>query len=221
MFKVLSILAIAAALIMPAFADTPAGVVLPAKTLVLVVVVNHLKSGVNQTGDDVLYKVVANVYGPGRSLLIPAESEGHGKITKSTGAGMAGKSGKLEYTCDYVLAADNSHIAFADSDLSKAGRSFNATRAVLIDGPLSLFDKGKNIDVNEGEPFVMAVAADTSVVPSTTVPTDVTVTIIPNKHKGKKMSGTVKSFDAETVTFTVDGVDKVMKLKDIKQILLP
>lgn len=203
------------------FADAPAGAVLPAKTLVLVVVVNHLKSGNVHVGDDVAYKVVTTVYGPNHEVLVPAGAEGHGTVTKSTKAGMAGKSGKLGFTCDYVLAADKTHVAFADSDLSKAGRSYNPVTFALLGGPVSLLTKGKNIDVNEGTPLVMAVGADTTVVPEDTVPPDPLVTIVPNKHKGKTVSATIKSFDAETVTFTTDGTDTIMKLKDIKQILMP
>ncbi len=112
------------------------------------------------------------------------------------------------------------HIAFADADLSKAGRSYNAVTLALIAGPLALFGKGKNIDVNEGTPLVMAVGADTPVVPLATIPPDQTVAIVPDKHHGKKMTGIIKAFDTDTLTVVSDGMDKVMKLKDIKQILL-
>jgi len=211
---------LAATLSLSSFADAPSSIVLPAKSLVLVVVVNHLKSGDVHVGDAVRYRTVTNTYGPNHELLIPAGAEGHGRVTKSDKAGMAGKSGKLGFTCDYVLASDNTHIAFADADLSKAGRSYNAVTLALIAGPLALFGKGKNIDVNEGTPLVMAVGADTPVVPLATIPPDQTVTVVPDKHHGKKMTGMIKAFDTDTLTVVSDGMDKVMKLKDIKQILL-
>lgn len=213
-------LALSVGLLAPSFADAPVSTMIPAKLPVLVVVVNHLKSGDVRVGDDVLYKVVTSVYGPNHQVLIPAGSDGHGTVTKSSRAGAAGKAGNLGFTCDYVTASDKTHVAFADSDLSKAGRSYNSVTMLLVGGPLSLFSKGKNIDVNEGTPLVMAVAADTPVVPNESISPDRAVTIVPNKHKGKTVSGTIKSFDTETLTFTTDGTDKVMKLKDIKQILL-
>lgn len=204
----------------PACAAPAPVLVIPAHALVPVVVVNHLKSGHNKEGEDVLYRTFATVYGPHREVLIPAGSEGFGKVTESKGCGMAGKGGKLKFTCDYVVAGGNVHVIFANADLSRQGRTYNPITTLLVGGPFSLFSKGKDIDVDEGTPFLMEVAANTSLAPVQDR-TLGTVNIVPNKHKAKGHPATLTGYTADSIMVITDKGENTLKLKDVKQIILP
>lgn len=204
----------------PASAAPAPTLVIPAHALVPVVVINHLKSGRNKEGENVFYRTFATVYGPHHEVLIPAGSEGFGKITESKGSGMAGKGGKLKFTCEYIVAGGNTHIIFANADLSRQGRTYNPITTLLVGGPLSLFSKGRDIDVDEGTPFLMEVAADTNLMP---VQDKVlgTVSIVPNKHKAKGYPATLTAYTADSIVVITDKGENTLKLKDVKQIILP
>ena len=195
-------------------------VTLPAHTLVPIVAMNHLKSGQCKEGEKVKFKTFFAVYGPNHEVLIPAGSEGFGRVTTSEGSGMMGRGGKLKFTCDFVVAGDNTHVTFLNVDLSKQGRTYNPITMLLVGGGLSLFSKGKDIDVDEGTPFLMEVAADTPLQP---VAEHVLgpVEIFPNKHKPKGYPATILGFSAETITIKTDNGESTLKLKDVKKILLP
>ena len=194
-------------------------VTLPAHTLVPIVAMNHLKSGQCKEGEKVNFKTFFTVYGPNHEVLIPAGSEGFGRVTTSEGSGMMGRGGKLKFTCDFVVAGDHTHVTFLNVDLSKQGRTYNPITMLLVGGGLSLFSKGKDIDVDEGTPFLMEVAVDTPLRPvaeHTLGP----VEIFPNKHKPKGYPATILGFNAETITITTDKGESTLKLKDVKKILL-
>ena len=201
-------------------AQRPMQALIPAHTLVPVVCMTHLKSGHCHAGDDVVYRTFFTVYGPRHEVLIPAGSEAHGKVTESQGSGYAGKGGKLKFTCDYVVAGDNAHIPFSDTDLSRQGRTANAATLILGAGVFGYFSKGKDIDVDEGTPFMMEVATDTAVasMPDASLGD---VRIVPNKHKAKGYPATVTGFTADSVTVVTDKGESTLKLQDVKQILLP
>jgi len=180
---------------------------------------NHLKSGQCKEGEKVNFKTFFTVYGPNHEVLIPAGAEGFGRVTTSEGSGMMGRGGKLKFTCDFVVAGDHTHVTFLNVDLSKQGRTYNPITMLLVGGGLSLFSKGKDIDVDEGTPFLMEVAADTPLQPvaeHTLGP----VEIFPNKHKPKGYPATILGFSAETITITTDKGESTLKLKDVKKILL-
>ena len=209
----------------PCAADTPtfppsttAAVTLPAHTLVPVVAINHLKSGRSREGEEVIYKTFATVYGSHHEVLIPAGSEGHGKVTESEGCGMAGKGGKLKFTCDFVVAG-NAHVSFCNADLSKQGKTYNAVTTLLMGGPLSLFSKGKDIDVDEGAPFIMDVAMDTSLLPVQDARVTA-LTIVLKKRHSRGYAASITSFNADTITVTTDKGESTVKLQDVKQIIL-
>lgn len=195
-------------------------VTLPAHTLVPIVAMNHLKSGQCKEGEKVNFKTFFTVYGPNHEVLIPAGSEGFGRVTTSEGSGMMGRGGKLKFTCDFVVAGDNTHVAFLNVDLSKQGRTYNPFTMFLVGGTFSLFSKGKDIDVDEGTPFLMEVATDTPLQPVAEHALG-PVEIFPNKHKPKGYPAKILSFSAETITITTDVGETILKLKDVKKILLP
>ena len=208
------------ALIVTAPASASSLVLLPAHTLVPMVATDHLKSGHSKEGDDVSFRTFAAVYGLHHEVLIPAGSQGHGKVTESKGCGMAGKGGKLKFTCEFVVAGDGTHIALSNADLSRQGRTYNPVTMLLTGGVLSLFSNGKDIDVDEGTPFIMEVGTDASLAPVQDTPLGV-VQIVPNKHKVKGHPATILSFSADPITVTTDTGETTLKLKDVKQILLP
>ena len=194
-------------------------VTLPAHTLVPIVAMNHLKSGQCKEGEKVNFKTFFTVYGPNHEVLIPAGSEGFGRVTTSEGSGMMGRGGKLKFTCDFVVAGDHTHVTFLNVDLSKQGRTYNPITMLLVGGGLSLFSKGKDIDVDEGTPFLMEVAVDTPLQPVADHALG-PVEIFPNKHKTKGYPATILGFSAETITITTDKGESTLKLKDVKKILL-
>ena len=69
-------------------------------------------------------------------------------------------------------------------------------------------------------PFIMETAADANLDSWPDVALG-TVNIVPNKHKAKGYPATITGFTADTVTVVTDKGEKTLKLKDVKQIILP
>ena len=143
----------------PAKATSQAAI--PEGTLVHLSLLKDLKSGGSKGGEDVPFEVAQDVYGPGHVLLIAANTPAFGKILESSRRGMFGKSGKLKFTIDYILAPDKTHILLrSDPQLvrGKDNRTAAIATAILL-APIAILINGHDVSVKKGELFTMYVNA--------------------------------------------------------------
>lgn len=212
----------------------PAGEVdIPEGTQVHVSLLKNLKSGGNKAGEEVPFEVAKDVYGPGRVLLIAADTLAFGKIVESSRRGMFGKSGKLKFSIDYILAADKTHIPLrADAQIIRGrdNRTASIATAILL-APVAIFINGKDVSANKGQDFVMYVNTDILVQSPLTMasPSTIPATVVPAiaaqtaqslflLTDGTQVQGSLTSFDGSQYTVATSQGTRILKASDIKSV---
>ena len=109
-------------------------------------------------------------------VVIPANQEVLGTITKSRKNGMFGRKGRLEFSINEIKTVNGVTVPL-DAQVKGKGHSDNG--AVSLVG--GLFMKGTNIYYEPGQKFVAVVAADTDL--------NTTVEDLPNAMNPSKPSG--------------------------------
>jgi hypothetical protein len=181
-----------AALAMPASASP---VKLPERTSIRVRLLETLVSGGKKKGEEVRFEVVDDIFGPQHELLIAKGAPAFGTITRSSGRGMFGKAGKLEFTIDRTHAVDDTKVTLRATE-AKSGRNNSGaaiTTAVLLFVP-ALFIHGRDVTVEKGKEFVAFVNDD--------------VIVDPEKIAGAPQAGKTLTFalkNGDKVTGTMDG----------------
>ena len=157
----------------PAPVPAPSQAAIPEGTLVHFALLKELKSGGSKGGEDVPFEVSQDVYGPGHVLLIAASTPAFGKIQESSRRGFFGKSGKLKFIIDYILAPDKTHILLRSDPQLVRGRD-NRTTAIataILLSPIAILINGHDVSVKKGELFTMYVSAPTQAQSPNAVPT--------------------------------------------------
>jgi hypothetical protein len=198
--------------------------VLPEKTEIKLTLDQDLKSGDDKVGETVHYLVERDVYlhSPRETLVIPAGTPAFGKVTKSSRRGMIGKSGKLEFTAEYILAAGGVHVPLRTAPTKAKGRNnTGASVAVaVLFAPVALLMNGRDIKIPKGQEIVTYVDQDTPLpeakplthalavpqepLPSPTPPADIgsrgTSQTLFTLTDGSEFAGHIQSFDGTTYT---------------------
>jgi len=214
-------------------AAVPAGKVdVPEGTQVHVSLLKNLKSGGNKAGEEVPFEVAKDIYGPGHVLLIAADTPAFGKVVESSRRGMFGKSGKLKFSIDYILAADKTQIPLrADAQIVRGrdNRTASIATAILL-APIAIFINGKDVSVNKGQDFVMYVNTDTitqspliapspSAAPAADVPAAAPATqSLFLLTDGTQVQGTLTSFDGSQYIVATSQGTRTLKASDIKSV---
>ena len=115
-------------------------------------------------------------------VVIPANQEVLGTITKSRKNGMLGRKGRLEFSINEIKTVNGVTVPL-DAQIKGKGHSDNGAVAVAAAVSLvgGLFMKGTNIYYEPGQKFVAVVAADTDL--------NTTVEDLPNAMNPSKPSG--------------------------------
>jgi len=140
-------------------------------TPVKVTLLESLMSGQGKPGDEVLYELREDLYGPNHELLAAKGTHALGAIITTKKASLLGGSGKLEISCDYTTAVDGTRIPLR-SELKKRGKEQRAG-AVLPVGPgIGAFyvKLSKSVQVKEGTEFTVYVDQEVVVDPSKPAP---------------------------------------------------
>ena len=157
----------------PAPVPAPSQAAIPEGTLVHFALLKELKSGGSKGGEDVPFEVSQDVYGPGHVLLLAVGTLAFGKIQESSRRGFFGKSGKLKFTIDYILAPDKTHILLRSDPQLVRGRD-NRTTAIataILLSPIAILINGHDVSVKKGELFTMYVNAPAQAQSPNAVPT--------------------------------------------------
>lgn len=191
-----------------------------------------IKSGGNKAGEAVPFEVAKDVYGLDHALLIAANTPAFGKIVESSRRGMFGKSGKLKFTIDYILAPDKTHIPLrADAQIIRGrdNRTASIAAAILL-APIAIFINGKDVSADKGQDFVMYVSAATkiqSITPlmpvtiSSAVFDPLPVLVAQSLFvltDGTQVQGTLTSFDGTQYTVSTPGGLRTLEISAVKSV---
>ena len=153
--------AVLVSLCCPAFSESSK---LAERTTVKLRTTQNLTSGKVKTGGAVSYTVGEDVKDSQGRVLIKYGAHASGKVTKSSGRGMFGKNGKLEFTVESVEAVDGTQVPLRSS-IENSGK--NNTGAVIVAAllltVLAVFINGHDITVKEGTEIMAYVDHDTMI----------------------------------------------------------
>ena len=214
----------------PCFAQTPAvpataQLAVPEGTQVHLTLLKSIKSGGNKAGEQVPFEVAKDVYSPNRTLLIAADTPAFGKILESSRRGMFGKSGKLKFTIDYILAPDKTHIPLrSDAQILRGrdNRTASVATAILL-APVAIFINGKDVSADKGQDFVMYVDTTTafrqpSVIPPMNSPAVTAAQSLFVLANGTQVQGTLVSFDGSRYTVSTAQGTVLLQAADVKSV---
>jgi hypothetical protein len=126
-------------------------IVIKEGTEVLLKVIDKLKSGEVKEGSVIQFLVEKAVTDENGFVLIPDDANAYGTVTKSSGAGMMGTSGSLEFTVDKVEAFNGKDIPLRGAREEEGTSSTGAVVAgALFVSVLSVFFRGSNAVVQPG-----------------------------------------------------------------------
>ena len=149
-------------------------VVIPAGTLVSIRFLSTLSSKSNKTGEAFNFQIAENVFLDNK-LIIPANYEGVGEITKAKKATFLSRPGKLEIEFKSVSALDGTslNLILGEEAEEENKRLYVAVGAgilglIILSSPVGLvfgaLIPGKNVKIEEGAEIFLQVKEDTTVI---------------------------------------------------------
>jgi hypothetical protein len=181
-----------------------------------------LVSGSKKKGEEIRFETVDDVLGPQHEVLVAKGSPVSGTITRSSGRGMFGKPGKLEFTIDRAHAIDGTKISLRATE-SKSGRNNSGaaiTTAVLLFVP-ALFIHGRDVKIEPGKEFVVFVNDDAMIDPEKK-PDSVAApgkTLTFTLKNGDKITGTMDGFADGIYTITTKSGTVKVPASDVSLIV--
>jgi len=149
-------------------------VVIPAGTLVPIRFLSTLSSKNNKTGETFNFQISENVFLDNK-LIIPANSEGLGEITKAKKATILSRPGKLEIEFKSLSALDGTSLGLilGEEAEEENKRLYVAVGAgllglIILSSPVGLvfgaLVPGKNVKIEEGTEMFLQIEDDTAVI---------------------------------------------------------
>lgn len=149
-------------------------VVIPAGTLVPIRFLSTLSSKNNKAGEIFNFQISENVFLDNK-LIIPANYEGVGEITKAKKATILSRPGKLEIEFKSVSALDGTSLSLILGERAEEEnkRLYVAVGAgilgfIILSNPIGLvfgaLIPGKNVEIEEGSEMFLQVKDDTTVI---------------------------------------------------------
>lgn len=149
-------------------------VVIPAGTLVPIRFLSTLSSKNNKAGEIFNFQISENVFLDNK-LIIPANYEGVGEITKAKKATILSRPGKLEIEFKSVSALDGASLGLILGEKAEEEnkRLYLAVGAgilgfIILSNPIGLvfgaLIPGKNVEIEEGSEMFLQVKEDTTVI---------------------------------------------------------
>jgi len=148
-------------------------VLIPAETLIPIRFLSTLSSKKNKTGETFNFQIAENVFLDNK-LIIPANYEGVGEITKTKKATFLSRPGKLEIEFKTVSALDGTalNLILGEEAEEENNRVYIAVGAgilglIILSSPVGLvfgaLIPGKNVKIEEGTEMFLQVKEDTTV----------------------------------------------------------
>ena len=149
-------------------------VVIPAETLIPIRFLGTLNSKTNNSGETFNFQIAENVFIDNK-LIIPANYQGVGEITKAKKATILLRPGKLEIEFKPILALDGTSLGLILGEKAEEEnkRLFIAVGTgilglLILSSPVGLvfgaLVPGKNVKIEEGTEMFLQVEEDTTVI---------------------------------------------------------
>ena len=149
-------------------------VLIPAETLIPIRFLSALSSKNNKSGETFNFQIAENVFIDNK-LIIPANSEGVGEITKAKKATILSRPGKLEIEFKSVSSLDGTSLSLILGEKAEEEnkRLYVAVGAgilglIILSSPVGLvlgaLIPGKNVKIEEGTEMFLQVKEDTTVI---------------------------------------------------------
>jgi hypothetical protein len=149
-------------------------VLIPAGTLVPIRFLSTLSSKINKAGETFNFQIAENVFLDNK-LIIPANSEGVGEITKAKKATLLSRPGKLEMEFKSLSALDGTSLSLilGEEAEEENKRLYVAVGAgllglIILSNPIGLafgaLIPGKDVKIDEGTEMFLQVESDTPVI---------------------------------------------------------
>jgi hypothetical protein len=133
---------------------------------VRVALMEALTSGQGKPDDEVIFELREDIYGPNRELLALKGAQAFGHIIRTKKRGMFGKSGKLDFSCDFVKGVDGTKIPLRGTQTNSGkGNGTAAVATALVVNVLGVFINGRDVTVPKGSEFTVYVDKDTAIDP--------------------------------------------------------
>ena len=140
---------------------------LPEKTSVRVAILENLVSGQGKPNDAINFELREDLYGPDREVLATKGTPATGHIIRTKRRGIFGRSGKLDFSCDYTKGVDGTKISLRGTEIrSGKGNGGAVVATALVVSVFGLFINGRDVKVDKGAEFTVYVAEDTMIDPS-------------------------------------------------------
>ena len=128
----------------------PKTIKLPNGTPIHLYLKDDLDSKTSREGDPIRFQVREDVE-VGNVVVIPAGSLAQGHVTAVSHKGMAGHSGRLGFSVDYIAAPDGSKVPVVSTPSITGGSNGMVTAAATVEyGPAALLMQGWNADIRKG-----------------------------------------------------------------------
>jgi PEGA domain len=138
---------------------------IPDATLVPLSLQDALSSATNKVNDPVHFRVTADVK-VGQAVAIPKGATAIGHVVEAKSKSILGRSGKLNFTVDYVKAPDGTNVRLRAS----SARTGEESPGSLLTVPFSLILGGKDVTIPKGTQFSSYVDEDQQITLSAPAP---------------------------------------------------
>ena len=115
---------------------------------------------------------------------------------------MFGKAGKIEFTCEYVILPDDTHVSLTGARLGSSGANGTAATAAVtvLVSPLGLLIKGGTTVIDRGTPVEMYIADGSKVPPTNRESSGVYADFTLRDKNASDVVGTITGFDGNSYT---------------------
>ena len=149
----------------PAKTEAPSEnkVILADGTEVTLRLLKSVSSGTAKVEERVDFETAKDVMADG-VVVIEKGAAAWGKVIQAKPKKSFGRSGKLDFTIDYVKAVDGQNLSLRSTREIKGDDSYGKAGVVtLLAGPLGFLVKGKNVEINAGAEYTIFIDGDRTI----------------------------------------------------------
>ncbi len=149
-------------------------VILPAGTLILIKFLNQVSSNKSEEGETFNFQVAENIFIE-EKLVIPANTQGVGKVSEAKKATLLARPGKLTLEFEKISALDGTPLQLVLGEEAKEENKRIAVAVgvgvlglIILSNPVGLIAgalvPGKNVKIEEGTEMFLQIEQDTPVI---------------------------------------------------------
>ena len=122
-----------------------------------------VSSATARVDDRVAFEAVEDVL-VDEVIVIKKGARGSGRVTEAKPKKSFGRSGKLDFSIDYVRAVDGQNIPLRYTRVEKADDNYGKAGVVaILVGPFAFFVRGKDVEVRSGREFSIYIHRDRTI----------------------------------------------------------